>query len=192
MPILINATKSGNDVSFEALYEQYHQAIARRVKCFLVRDGDLVEDVCQETWMAAWKALPGTVQPGVGGLYRIATNMAINALRKKYHYWPHRGGRPIPPPLSLDAYVGEECDLSLGEVIEGPQHSDPAESDRVDIEQALERLTPRQRSLLRLRAQGYKLAEIEQITGTGRRMTWLHVDRARDAFRRAYQEQEVA
>ncbi|SRR6266568_7506196 len=190
MSILTATIKSGY-VTFDALYEQYHQAIARRVKCFLVRDGDLVEDVCQETWIAVWKALPSTSEPTYSWLYRVA-NKAINALRKKYHYWPQHGDRPIPPPLSLDAYVGEDIEMSLGEVIEDPQQSDPAESNRVDIEQALERLTPRQRYLLRLRGAGYKLAEIEQIVGTGRRMTWLHVDRARAAFRRIYQEQEVA
>src|SRR6266704_3273874 len=171
MSILTATIKSGH-VTFDALYEQYHQAIAIRVKCFLVHDGDLVEDVCQETWIAAWKALPSTSEPT--------------------YYWLQHGGQPIPPPLSLDSYVGTECDLTRGEMIEDPQYSDPAESDRVDIEQALSRLTPRQRYLLRLRGAGYKLAEIEQIVGTGRRMTWLHVDRARSAFRRIYQEQEVA
>ncbi len=191
MSILTATIKSGH-VTFDALYEQYHQAIAIRVKCFLVHDGDLVEDVCQETWIAAWKALPSTSEPTYSWLYRVATNKAINALRKKYHYWLQHGGQPIPPPLSLDSYVGTECDLTRGEMIEDPQYSDPAESDRVDIEQALSRLTPRQRYLLRLRGAGYKLAEIEQIVGTGRRMTWLHVDRARSAFRRIYQEQEVA
>jgi RNA polymerase sigma factor (sigma-70 family) len=191
MPILTTTVESSH-VSFDALYEQYHTAIARRVKCFLVRDADLIEDVCQETWIAAWKALESVPAPTYSWLYRIATNMAINALRKKYHYWGQRDGKPIPPPLSLDAHAGEECDAARGEMIEDPKYSDPAESRRVDIEQALSHLSPKARYLLRLRAQGYKLAEIEQITGTGRRMTWLHVDRARKAFRQHYQEQEVA
>ncbi len=198
MSILTATIKSGH-VTFDALYEQYHQAIARRVTCFMVHDGELVEDVCQETWIAVWKALEGVPEPTYSWLYRIATNMAINALRKRYHYWPQRGGKPIPLPYSLDAHYSvydphyeKEYDLPLGETIEDSRQIDPAESDRVDIEQALERLTPRQRYLLRLRGAGYKLAEIEQIVGTGRRMTWLHVDRARAAFRRIYQEQEVA
>ncbi len=189
---ILTATIESGHASFDDVYEQYHVAIAIRVKCFLVRDGDLVEEVCQETWIAVWCALPRTPEPTYAWLYRIATNMAINALHKKYHYWPHRGDKPIPLPLSLDANIGEDIEMSLGELIEDPQYSDPAGSDRVDIEQALSRLTPRQHYLLRLRGAGYKLAEIEQIVGTGRRMTWLHVDRARAAFRRAYQEQEIA
>src|ERR1700687_5498302 len=103
MSILINVSESGNCASFDDLYEQYHAAIARHVTRRLACDSDLVEDVCQEVWIAVWKALPETPQPTSTWLYRIATNMAINAWRKKYRVQPSRGKGPQALPLSLDA-----------------------------------------------------------------------------------------
>ena len=187
MSILTDVRQSGH-VSFEELYEGYHQAMARRAKCFLVRDPDLVEDVLQEAWINAWKALPQTPEPGYAWLYRIVTNCAINALRKKYRYYPNRGGRPLPLPLSLDAPVDTDNAMSLGDVIEDVRHPDPAESNRVDMEAAWAQLSPEEQRILALRVEGLRLRDIMLLLKMSYRMTWERARSAQASFRRAYQE----
>ncbi|MGC4042465.1 MAG: RNA polymerase sigma factor [Armatimonas sp.] len=79
---LLTRARQGDREAFDALICLHEQAL----RYFLLRQqvGELLEDVLQETLLAAWVALPG-FEPRVRfktWLYRIARNKAIDAHRR--------------------------------------------------------------------------------------------------------------
>jgi RNA polymerase sigma-70 factor (ECF subfamily) len=86
---VLEQAKQGDKNAFELLYKYYFPRIYRYCKANIYRD-DLAADICQETFMKAWKALPtftlkngGTFQAFV---YRIARNNIIDLSRKKKEF----------------------------------------------------------------------------------------------------------
>ena len=69
---------------FELIFEQHHAGIYRYL-CRLVGDEDLAEDLLQQTFLKAYKAMAGGLQPDNphAWLYTIATNTAFSALRRR-------------------------------------------------------------------------------------------------------------
>lgn len=53
---LISAARSGDDSAFLALYERHAGRVRRLVEGW-VRDPDLVDDLCQESWLKAYRGL---------------------------------------------------------------------------------------------------------------------------------------
>lgn len=89
MPEIIEKAQSGNKEAFENLYKLYFEKIYRYCRINISRN-DLAEDICQETFIRAWKALPsfkltleGTFQ---AYLFRIARNLIIDLSRKKKEF----------------------------------------------------------------------------------------------------------
>lgn len=89
LPEVIQNAKNGDKKAFGILYKEYYQRIHRYCVTNLYRD-DLAQDVCQETFIKAWKALPtfevtesGTFQ---AYLFRIARNLIIDLSRKKKEF----------------------------------------------------------------------------------------------------------
>ncbi len=79
--MLVQRTVAGDQRAFELLVIKYQRRIQRLVGR-MVRDVDLVEDIAQETFIRAYKALPqfrGDAQ-FYTWLYRIAVNTAKKAL----------------------------------------------------------------------------------------------------------------
>ena len=79
--LLVQRTVAGDQRAFELLVIKYQRRIQRLVGR-MVRDVDLVEDIAQETFIRAYKALPqfrGDAQ-FYTWLYRIAVNTAKKAL----------------------------------------------------------------------------------------------------------------
>lgn len=54
---LVRAAQGGDRKAFDSLFQMYHLEL-RRFMARRIPEGD-VEDVLQETWLAAWTALPG-------------------------------------------------------------------------------------------------------------------------------------
>lgn len=78
---LVQRAAAGDQRAFEWLVIKYQRRIMRLIGR-LVRDVDLVEDIAQETFIRAWRALPkfrGEAQ-FYTWLYRIAVNTAKKAL----------------------------------------------------------------------------------------------------------------
>jgi RNA polymerase sigma-70 factor (ECF subfamily) len=69
---------------FEDIYTRYRRGILHHVYA-KVSDWDLAEDIMQETFLRAFKALSGMQRPIQWSalLYRIATNAAIDILRRR-------------------------------------------------------------------------------------------------------------
>src|SRR5579864_2871218 len=84
---LIQKAQKGDKDAFGQLYKDYYQRIYRycKVNCFY--QDALAEDLCQETFVKAWKAMPSfTLEKGgtfQAFLFRIARNLIIDFSRKK-------------------------------------------------------------------------------------------------------------
>jgi RNA polymerase sigma-70 factor (ECF subfamily) len=79
--VLVQRTVAGDQKAFELLVIKYQRRIQRLIGR-MVRDVDLVEDIAQETFIRAYRALPqfrGEAQ-FYTWLYRIAVNTAKKAL----------------------------------------------------------------------------------------------------------------
>lgn len=89
---LASRARDGDRDAFAALVEQSHATVYRLVLRML-SDAAESEDVVQETYFRAWRALPRLRQTDavLGWLCRIARHAALDRVRK-------RKRRPIPSP----------------------------------------------------------------------------------------------
>jgi len=81
--LLVERAVAGDQRAYELLVMKYQRRIERLIRR-LVRDADLVEDLAQETFIRAWRALHqfrGEAQ-FYTWLYRIAVNTAKKSLRE--------------------------------------------------------------------------------------------------------------
>lgn len=131
---LIEKAKSGDKEAFGVLYKTYFPRIYRYCRANIYRD-DLASDICQETFMKAWKALPTFSQRTSGTfqafIYKIARNSIIDLARKKKEF-------------SLTFYEDIETEDDLVEKMH--------RSDNIDtVKRALAKLSEKDRQILILR-----------------------------------------
>lgn len=85
----IQKSQAGDKEAFGEIYKEYQKRIYRYCKVNIYRD-DLAQDLCQETFIRAWKALPAFEQRKDGTfqafLFRIARNLIIDLSRKKKEF----------------------------------------------------------------------------------------------------------
>ena len=82
---LVQQAKYGDSAAFTHLYDYYLTPIFRFIY-FRVRTKEDAEDLCQQVFVKAWKALPEFEHEGTSfsaWLYRIARNTTIDYWRKK-------------------------------------------------------------------------------------------------------------
>ena len=79
--VLVERVQRGDQKAFEMLVVKYQRRIERLI-ARMVRDVDLVEDIAQETFIRAYRALPGFRGESAfyTWLYRIAVNTAKRAM----------------------------------------------------------------------------------------------------------------
>jgi RNA polymerase sigma-70 factor (ECF subfamily) len=86
---IIQKAQKGDKNAYGLLYKEYFQRIYRYCKVNIFRS-DLAEDITQETFIRAWKALPKFKQTETGTfqayLFRIARNLIIDLSRKKKEF----------------------------------------------------------------------------------------------------------
>lgn len=82
---LIQKAKKQEKDAFGKIYEIFYRRIFRFCK-FNTRSSEIAQDICQETFIKAWKSLPSFKERG-GSLqayiFKIARNLIIDAKRKK-------------------------------------------------------------------------------------------------------------
>jgi RNA polymerase sigma-70 factor, ECF subfamily len=156
------------------LFERYNAEIHAYLRR-MVDDREWALDLAQETFLAAHKARGqiAAIDNPRAWLYRIATNLALNALKRRrrfawlpWHWQEERQG---------EANVAEQ-------VSRGAQ-----------IEAALAALAPDGRAALLLYAHhGLKVAEIAEALGISEAAARMRLQRAREQFRQSYRREDLA
>jgi RNA polymerase sigma-70 factor (ECF subfamily) len=164
--------KRGDVKAFAPIFDQYHSRIYRYLRR-LVGDPELAEDLAQQTFVKAYKALSaqGSEPENLRAwLYTIATNTALSALRRRrlIAWLPLHPDRQPAPTAS-----GREQEARIGE--------------RELLAQALGRLPKKDAACLLLHfQQGLTCAELSEILGVSLSAAKMRLYRARAAFCEAY------
>ncbi len=167
---LVAGVKAGDENAFSAVVERYQAPIGRYL-LRLVGDPDLAQDLCQETFYRAYRAIFKTdddlaLKPW---LYRIASNLAYSALRRRQRApvsleQLHNGNRPYRSP-----YLERQAAL------------------RDLVQRTLAQLSPEQTLPLVLSAvEGFSYQEIADILDLSQEAARKRIYRAKKAFRAVY------
>jgi RNA polymerase sigma factor (sigma-70 family) len=140
----VNRVLSGDSSAFQLLQNKYNRIIIALVRK-MVRNEDDVEDLAQETFIKAYKALK-TFQPGYSfsaWIYRIASNTCIDFLRKKRFM-----------TVSLSQPVGNSDDDYFFEIEDKsyvPDIGVLADERKKALKEAIENLPDNYREIIKLR-----------------------------------------
>ncbi len=164
------AEEAALTLAFDEMFTRYHGRIYGYL-LGMVGDAEQAQDLTQDTFLKAYKALPRTpdlVLPA--WLYRIATNTALDALR-------HRRRLTWLPftPDDEERWAAPGADL-------------PTQcAAREAVQSALARLTPPQRACLLLRARdGLSVVETAHALHMSPANVKVTLSRAKERFRAAY------
>ncbi len=156
------------------LFDRYHGELYGYL-ARVVSDRQTAEDLVQETFLRAYRAraqLTGIENPRAW-LYRIATNLALNAIhrRKRFAWLPWNAANAESGPSDL----GDQVSTSSA------------------VEKALARLSPEYRIPLLLSSHfGFSIRELAEAMGISEGAVKVRLSRAREMFRQAYKREEEA
>jgi RNA polymerase sigma-70 factor (ECF subfamily) len=177
---LTRAARQGSEAAFSALFERFQTPIVNYIYR-LVGDWDAANDLAQDTFLKAYNALPRTddalqISPW---LYRIATNTALDALRRRKRI----------------TWVPFKADIEPNHLYGAPANSDPAhrqaESDAIQV--ALSQVPPDQRICLVLNMyQGMSYKEIAEMLGISVNLVAVRIFRGREKFIEAYKKADAS
>ena len=161
---LIREAQKGERTAFDSLVRRYDQSVLRLALHMLGNEQD-AQDVHQEAFIKAYRHL-GNFRFECSfytWLYRIVTNLCLDQLRR-------RKSRREDPATAMDA-AGEEMDLMANVTDDRAMANPGKELDRKvmseRIGQALDKLTPRERTVFELKHyQGLKLRTIGEMLST--------------------------
>jgi RNA polymerase sigma-70 factor (ECF subfamily) len=164
-------SRSGDAAAFEEAIRRYESRLRRYLSNFL-HDQDLAADVLQETFLELHHSLQGPdVPPSLSRwLYSVATNNAIDALRRR----------------SVRSRI-----RSLF-VANAPTMHDPSDDalDRLAAVRALAKLSPEDRACVLLHAAlGLRYYEIGKVLGLSDDAARQRITRAKARFRRHYESE---
>ncbi len=165
---LVWRARRGDAAAFSEIFERYQQRIINYIYG-LVHDRELANDLAQESFLKAYKALPrmGDDLRLAPWLYRIAGNTAFSALRRR------RLIRWLP--LLNEGITTSNMDGDIAE----------AEA----VHRALAKLPAKYAAPLLLHShEGLSCNEIAEILGISSGAVKTRLFRAREAFRVAYGE----
>lgn len=169
---LVIRAQRGDAAAFAEIFERYQHRIINYIYG-LVHDRELANDLAQESFLKAYRALPrmGSDLRLAPWLYRIAGNTAFSALRRrKLIRWL---------PLLNDGIMTPDID---GEIAE-------AEA----VHRALAKLPPKYAAPLLLHShEGLSCNEIAEILDISPGAVKTRLFRAREAFRAAYNQADAA
>ena len=169
------ATRADDDSAFEATFLEHWPRIYG-VLMRLVGDHAEAEDLALETFLRLYRTPPAGGDNLGGWLYRVATNLGLNAIRT----WKRR------ERYELEAGVWD---------LQENAEPDPAESqarneDRRRVRRILGEMTPRQSQLLILRHSGLAYKEIADALGVSANSIGTLLARAEAEFERRYHASE--
>lgn len=155
---------------FEEIFAAHFQRLVRYVSR-LSGDPELAADVVQEAFVRLYRrgSLPDSP---AAWLVSVAMNLFRNEVSKQ-----SRRRRLLSLAASDTAHSGSPA--SFGQAV-------AAEDSRRRVRAALDQLPERERSLLLLRAEGYKYRDIAAALGLHEASVGVLLARARQAFRKLY------
>jgi RNA polymerase sigma-70 factor (ECF subfamily) len=190
---VLDAIRRGDEDAFRRLIEPFRAEL--HAHCYRML-GSLhdADDALQETLLRAWRALP---RFGGGGhirawLYRIATNVSLDALARRPPRWlPLEHGSPAGPgdgpgePRAGSEWVEPYPDIQLGlpqELGEPEARYEQTEAVELAFIVALQHLTSAQRAVLILRdVLGFSAREVAEWLGSTATSINSSLQRARKA-----------
>src|SRR5690554_233875 len=173
---LVERVQQGDKRAFDLLVLKYQHKILALVTRF-VHDGHEAQDVAQEAFIKAYRALPGFRGDSAfyTWLYRIAINTAKN-------YMVARGRRPPTTDVDVDEAEFVESDTSL-EDIAGPEQNIARDELKRVIDKAIEDLPEDLRTAFTLREfGGLSYEEITEVMGCPVGTVRSRIFRAREAI----------
>ncbi|HUP26907.1 MAG TPA: sigma-70 family RNA polymerase sigma factor [Chloroflexia bacterium] len=175
LALLTREARLGSEAAFSALFERFQTPIVNYIYR-LVSDWDVANDLAQDTFLKAYTALPRTdeslqISPW---LYRIATNTALDALRRRKRITWVPFDLDQEPPSSVP-------DMAISN----------AEGDA--IQAALALVPSDQRICLVLNMyQGMSYKEIAEMLGISVNLVAVRIYRGREKFIDAYKKANPA
>ena len=156
-------------MDIDAVFAEYHASLLR----YLVRytgDPDLAEDLVQETFGRLVDRPPERADRVRSWIFRVGTNLAREAMRttKRRSHLLSRWQESVPGP-SATARPGDE--LERTEV-------------RRAVRAALDALSPRDRTVLLMREEGFTHREIAEAVGTTTNAVGVLIARGLDKLAR--------
>lgn len=181
-PGVVQEARTGDQEAFTQLYEQYSGPICTYI-AHLVGNDEVGRDLAQETFIRAWKGLPGlhddlSFRPW---LYRIATNVA-RSYRQHERPWLVRWlpWKDDEQGTHLEAHTVNSLSVA------GPEEQ---VDEREHIQQVLARLSPQARTCLLLQhVAGFPQREIAAILGISEKSVSAYVSRGCEQFRQVYRQ----
>lgn len=147
---LVKKAKNGDEAAFGQLYDLFAQRIFRYIS-LKIQDSSLAEDILQDTFIKAWKALPDLPEENLNfsaWLYKIAGNCVNDYFRKKYR---------SPDTVELEEALFITTHDGIGEQLS-------IEADMQVVESAFTKLPAQYRQVLELLfIQDFSLQETAKI-----------------------------
>lgn len=171
----------GSVSAFEALVTHYEPRI-RRLLYSMTQDVQLTQDLCQETFLAAYRALPrmkGEELRFAPWLYRIALNQARSEWRRRKHVTLIPFMSPRGDDDDIFNHPGEEYLVSEDHFEERVMQQDL-------VRRILAQLPVASAMCLLLDAEGLSYREIAESLGETLPAVRSRLTRARRAFQQAY------
>jgi RNA polymerase sigma-70 factor, ECF subfamily len=167
---LVSRVRDGDHEAFTRFYEAMRGDVYN-LAARILSDRDAAADVTQDVFLAAFRQLPGEtedlrLEPW---LYRVTVNRCYDHLRRLKR-------RQTQPVAEIDDQIAAGDELERAELAAA-------------IEEALERLNPRQRAVLVLNdLHGLDTREAAYALGVSQGTARVSLFRARAAFQRAFRE----
>ena len=178
---LVIAACQGSVAAFEALVLHYEPRI-RRMIYGMTQDVQLTQDLCQETFLAAYRALP-RMNAGelhfAPWLYRIA----LNLVRSEWRWRKHVSVVPFASPTGDEESTFREANEDL--VIDEDQFEERV-VQRDLVQQVLAQLPPSSALCLLMDAEGFSYKEIAESLQESLSAIRSRLSRARQTFQRIY------
>jgi len=175
---LIARAREGDKDAYRLLVETYQDRVFG-LALSMVRNREQAEDLTQEIFVKAYFGLESFKGDSAffTWLYRISSNACLDFLRK------HR-----LPEVSLDQPLGDNESATREQTLPAPRGERPEAALEEDISRLLELVSPEQRLVLSLREiEGYSYEEIGEIMKCAVNTVKSRINRAREAFKRAYE-----
>jgi RNA polymerase sigma-70 factor (ECF subfamily) len=175
--ILVERVQNGDKQAFGLLVSKYQRKLARLLSR-MIRDSAEVEDISQETFIRAYRALPGFRNDSAfyTWLYRIGVNTAKN--------WLVSHGRKVPTSTAVDNEDAESYDE--GELLrdtDTPERLLMSKQIAQTVNVAMEALPEDLRTAITLREiDGLTYEEIAQVMDCPIGTVRSRIFRARDAI----------